>query len=86
MSDLFSKFDEIIALRANLLASGQEDPFSLVNASAGLQYRHLELSIWAKNIGDARYLAFSYATQTSATSPVLLGMPRTYGITVKTRF
>ena len=30
MTDLFSKFDEIIALRANLLASGQEDPFSLV--------------------------------------------------------
>lgn len=28
--DLFSKFDEIINLRAGLLASGQEDPFSLV--------------------------------------------------------
>ncbi|WP_284123723.1 serine palmitoyltransferase [Parerythrobacter aestuarii] len=28
--DLFSKFDDIIALRSGLLASGQEDPFSLV--------------------------------------------------------
>jgi hypothetical protein len=28
--DLFSKFDEIIAVRENLLASGVEDPFSLV--------------------------------------------------------
>lgn len=28
--DLFSKFDETIAMRANLLASGVEDPFSLV--------------------------------------------------------
>ncbi len=28
--DLFSKFDDIIALRENLLASGVEDPFSLV--------------------------------------------------------
>lgn len=28
--DLFSKFDDTIALRANLLASGVEDPFSLV--------------------------------------------------------
>ncbi len=28
--DLFSKFDDIIALREGLLASGQEDPFSLV--------------------------------------------------------
>ena len=29
-TDLFSKFDDIIALREGLLASGQEDPFSLV--------------------------------------------------------
>jgi len=29
-TDLFSKFDEIIAVRENLLASGVEDPFSLV--------------------------------------------------------
>ena len=28
--DLFSKFDDIINLREGLLASGQEDPFSLV--------------------------------------------------------
>jgi 7-keto-8-aminopelargonate synthetase-like enzyme len=28
--DLFSRFDDIIAMRENLLASGQEDPFSLV--------------------------------------------------------
>jgi len=28
--DLFSKFDDTIAMRANLLASGVEDPFSLV--------------------------------------------------------
>ncbi len=28
--DLFSKFDELIAMRAGLLAGGQEDPFSLV--------------------------------------------------------
>ena len=30
MSDLFSKFDDIIALREGLLAHGAEDPFSLV--------------------------------------------------------
>jgi 8-amino-7-oxononanoate synthase len=30
MSDLFSKFDDIIAMREGLLASGVEDPFSLV--------------------------------------------------------
>lgn len=30
MSDLFSKFDDIIALREGLLAGGGEDPFSLV--------------------------------------------------------
>jgi len=28
--DLFSKFDDIIALREGLLSSGQEDPFNLV--------------------------------------------------------
>jgi len=30
MSDLFSKFDPLIELRANLLSQGQEDPFNLV--------------------------------------------------------
>jgi 7-keto-8-aminopelargonate synthetase-like enzyme len=30
MTDLFSKFDPLIEMRANLLAGGQEDPFSLV--------------------------------------------------------
>ena len=30
MTDLFSKFDPLIELRANLLAHGQEDPFNLV--------------------------------------------------------
>jgi glycine C-acetyltransferase/8-amino-7-oxononanoate synthase len=30
MTDLFSKFDPLIELRSNLLAEGQEDPFSLV--------------------------------------------------------
>jgi len=30
VSDLFSKFDPLIEMRANLLASGVEDPFSLV--------------------------------------------------------
>jgi glycine C-acetyltransferase/8-amino-7-oxononanoate synthase len=30
MTDLLSKFDPLIEMRANLLASGQEDPFSLV--------------------------------------------------------
>jgi iron complex outermembrane receptor protein len=63
-----------------------QDPFSLINASLGFQYRFMEVSLWAKNIGDARYLAFAYATQTRATSPVLLGMPRTYGVTLKARF
>lgn len=28
--DLFSKFDDLIAMREGLLASGQEDPFNLV--------------------------------------------------------
>jgi glycine C-acetyltransferase/8-amino-7-oxononanoate synthase len=30
MTDLFSKFDPLIELRANLLSQGQEDPFNLV--------------------------------------------------------
>lgn len=30
MTDLFSKFDPLIEMRANLLATGVEDPFNLV--------------------------------------------------------
>ncbi len=62
-----------------------QDPFSLLNASVGLRFSGYELSVWGKNLGDARYLSFAYATQTGSTTPVLLGIPRTYGITLKAR-
>ena len=63
-----------------------QDPFSLINASVGVRYRFMELSIWSKNIGDARYISFAYATQPGVSTPLLLGMPRTYGITLKASF
>lgn len=60
--------------------------FSLLNLSMGLRYRKFELGLWAKNIGATKYLSFAYATQTAATSPVLIGTPRTYGTSLKLRF
>ena len=32
-TDLFSKFDPLIEMRAKLLSTGQEDPYSLVQSS-----------------------------------------------------
>ncbi|SHF16770.1 TonB-dependent receptor [Pedobacter caeni] len=63
-----------------------QNAFSLINISAGIKYRKFELSLWAKNIGEAKYLSFAYATQTAATTPVLIGNPRTYGSSLKVRF
>lgn len=63
-----------------------QDAFSLVNASIGVKYAQFELSAWGKNLTDARYIAYAYATQTRATTPLLLGTPLTWGVSLKTRF
>lgn len=63
-----------------------QDPFSLLTASAGVKLKCIELSIWGKNLGDARYISFAYATQTAAATPMLVGNPRTFGASVKVRF
>lgn len=63
-----------------------QDAFSLVNASAGIRKGGVELSVWAKNIGDAHYLAFAYATNTGAQSPVGQGIPRLFGAALKYSF
>lgn len=64
----------------------EQNSFNLVNANIGIKYQKLELSLWGKNLTDSRYISFIYATQTRATSPALIGAPRTYGILLRTRF
>lgn len=63
-----------------------QNPFSLLNATAGIKYHRVELSIWGKNIGNEKYFSFAYATQSAATTPVLLSNPRTFGVTLSTKF
>ncbi|ASK29983.1 hypothetical protein CEY12_07620 [Chryseobacterium sp. T16E-39] len=63
-----------------------QKPFSLLNFSAGIKYNNLSLGIWAKNIGEAKYLSFAYATQMADTTPVLIGNPRTFGANLKFSF
>ncbi|NSL86896.1 TonB-dependent receptor [Chitinophaga sp. Mgbs1] len=64
----------------------EQAPFSLLNATIGIRYAPIEISFWGKNLADVRYLSFAYATQPRATTPVLLGTPRTYGMSVKASF
>ena len=48
----------------------------------GLRVRRVELSVWAKNLTDRRYLAYG---SVFGGNFVLLGEPRTWGVTLSTR-
>ncbi|WPQ60114.1 TonB-dependent receptor [Chitinophaga sancti] len=63
-----------------------QDPFSLINAMVGVKYARFELSGWGKNLGNVKYISYAYATQTKENTPLLLGTPLTYGVSLKTRF
>lgn len=63
-----------------------QDPFHLININAGIKFKNYELKFWTKNLTDARYISFVYANQRGNNSPVNLGLPATYGTSVKVSF
>ncbi len=54
--------------------------YSLFHARAGVEWKHLGLYVWARNISDKKYIAYAYDF-----GAIHLGEPRTYGITINTR-
>ncbi|MGM5631449.1 TonB-dependent receptor [Apibacter raozihei] len=63
-----------------------QKPFYLLNLNAGIKYKKYELKLWAKNITDSRYISFVYANYRGHNSPVSLGLPATYGTSIKVNF
>jgi len=54
-------------------------PYSKLNARVGVSGRHLEVFLWARNLGNKKYIEYAYDF-----GAVHLADPRTLGVTVKT--
>jgi len=54
-------------------------PYSKLNARVGVSGRHLEVFLWARNLGNKKYIEYAYDF-----GAVHLADPRTFGVTVKT--
>jgi iron complex outermembrane receptor protein len=57
-----------------------QTPYHLFNTRCGLRLPTAELALWMRNIGDTRYVDYSYDF-----GAVHLGNPRTYGVTLSVR-
>jgi iron complex outermembrane receptor protein len=53
----------------------KQDQYGLLNLKTGIEYKNTELSIWARNTGNKKYIAFAYDF-----GAVYLGNPRVIGI------
>lgn len=87
---LFAYANETWRSRASLnplSAYGRQDGYALTNAGIGLRGRgdRWSVTLWAKNLLDKRYaVAFSAATAVTPYT-VILGDPRTVGVTLTAR-
>lgn len=56
----------------------RQTPYNLLNAAVGLNWRHLDVMFWMRNITDKKYISYAYDF-----GAVHLGNPKTFGITVR---
>lgn len=56
----------------------RQSPYNLLNARGGIALKHVELMFWARNPGNAKYIAYAYDF-----GAVHLGDPKTYGLTLR---
>lgn len=59
----------------------KQDQYGLLNLKAGLEYKNTELSIWARNTGNIKYIAYAYDF-----GAVYLGNPRVIGMSLDIKF
>lgn len=84
--DLFSRIDYYYNSKVffNTDNTMEEDPYQLVNLRVGLESEHFDVHFWLKNAFDEEYLVHIY--------PSMLGnadeyaAPRTFGVSITTRF
>ena len=58
----------------------EQSGYSLFHARAGVETKHIGLYVWARNIGNKKYIAYAYDF-----GAIHLGEPATYGITISAR-
>jgi iron complex outermembrane receptor protein len=58
-----------------------QSAYQLLNASAGVSFKLVALSLWFRNISDTRYVAYAYDFGAAR-----LGDPFTYGVSFKYGF
>jgi iron complex outermembrane receptor protein len=52
-----------------------QNGYGLLNVRVGVTSSHFDIALWARNLNDARYLAWGYGSY-------LIGSPRMYGVTL----
>lgn len=67
----------------DLLNTIKQHPYSLINTRVGISSRHIDITLWARNLLDSHYLAGIYASGSPLAIPA---SPVSYGITVTSRF
>ncbi len=65
----------------DLMNNISQDAFNLLNAKAGISTKYGDLFFWMRNIGDELYVDYSYDF-----GAVHLADPKTFGVTISTRF
>jgi iron complex outermembrane receptor protein len=59
----------------------RQSPYNVYNTRLGISCRHLELYGWFRNMSNSRYIEYAYDF-----GAVHLGVPKTYGVTLRTMF
>ena len=59
----------------------KQNPYNIINASAGIQLNDISFKFWARNITSQRYISYAYDF-----GAVHLGDPATSGMTISVRF
>jgi len=59
----------------------KQNPYHLLNARLGLAVKKVQLALWAENLTDRTYVDYAYNFGAAH-----LGVPRTYGILLRTNF
>ncbi|MFC6998807.1 TonB-dependent receptor [Rufibacter roseus] len=59
----------------------RQNPYSLLNARAGVSARNFEVFLWGRNLSDERYIQYAYDFGAAR-----LGNPLTYGVSARYNF
>jgi iron complex outermembrane receptor protein len=76
-AEIFSIGKQYFDLSNNI----EQKQYNLLNLRLGLQYKNIELTYWARNLTNKRYIAYAYDF-----GAVHLGNPANSGVGLSVRF